>query len=67
MDSANGMTGMDGHRGVEERAAGLFYGWYVATAVLAVMTVSAGLGFYNLSVYLNRHSPSGLPLDFKIA
>lgn len=59
MDSANGMTGMDGHRGAEERAAGLFYGWYVATAVLAVMTVSAGLGFYNLSVYLKAFVAQG--------
>lgn len=31
---------------------GLFYGWYVVVAVLVIMTTTAGLGFYNLSVYL---------------
>ncbi|MAM93608.1 MFS transporter [Parvibaculum sp.] len=31
---------------------GIFYGWFVVGAVLVVMTVTAGLGFYNLSVYL---------------
>lgn len=30
----------------------IFYGWYVVAAVMAIMTVTAGLGFYNLSVYL---------------
>ena len=29
-----------------------FYGWYVVAGVFIVMTVCAGLGFYNLSVYL---------------
>lgn len=29
-----------------------FYGWYVVAGVCVVMTVCAGLGFYNLSVYL---------------
>ncbi|MDP2122932.1 MAG: MFS transporter, partial [Parvibaculum sp.] len=33
-------------------APGLFYGWYVVIAVLVIMTTTAGLGFYNLSVYL---------------
>lgn len=32
--------------------AGLFYGWYVVAAVFVIMTVTAGLGFYNLSIYL---------------
>lgn len=31
---------------------GLFYGWYVVGAVFVVLAVSAGLCFYNLSVYL---------------
>jgi len=30
----------------------LFYGWYVVAGVFIVMTICAGLGFYNLSVYL---------------
>ena len=29
-----------------------FYGWYVVAGVFIVMTICAGLGFYNLSVYL---------------
>lgn len=31
---------------------GVFYGWFIVAAVMVVMTVTAGLGFYNLSVYL---------------
>ncbi len=31
---------------------GIFYGWYVVAAILAVLAVGSGLGFYNLSVYL---------------
>lgn len=30
----------------------IFYGWYIVAAAFVVMTVSAGFGFYNLSVYL---------------
>ncbi len=30
----------------------IFYGWYIVFAAFVVMTVSAGFGFYNLSVYL---------------
>ena len=32
--------------------AAIFYGWYIVLAAFVVMTVSAGFGFYNLSVYL---------------
>ncbi len=39
--------------------AGLFYGWYVVGAVLVIMTVTAGLGFYNLSVYLKAFVVQG--------
>lgn len=35
-----------------EPGGGVFYGWFIVGAVLIVMTVTAGLGFYNLSVYL---------------
>lgn len=38
---------------------GLFYGWYVVAAVLVIMTVTAGLGFYNLSVYLKAFVVQG--------
>jgi MFS family permease len=31
----------------------VFYGWYIVAGALVVMTVSAGFGFYNLSVYLD--------------
>jgi MFS family permease len=31
----------------------IYYGWYVVAALFVVLTVSSGLGFYNLSVYLN--------------
>ena len=40
---------MQGERQARER---VFYGWFVVTAVFVVMAVSAGLSFYNLSVYL---------------
>ncbi len=45
---------MDGNQaaGRETSSGGLFYGWIVVGAVFVVMTVTAGLGFYNLSVYL---------------
>lgn len=32
---------------------GFFYGWYVVIAVFVMLTVAAGLGFHNLSVYLH--------------
>lgn len=38
--------------GQGEPEAGVFYGWFIVGAVLVIMTVTAGLGFYNLSVYL---------------
>jgi MFS family permease len=38
---------------------GPFYGWYVVAAVFTVMTVTAGLGFYNLSVYLKAFVAQG--------
>lgn len=31
---------------------GWFYGWYVVGAIMLVLAVCSGLGFYNLSVYL---------------
>jgi MFS family permease len=33
-------------------ARGVFFGWAVVVAALVMMTTSAGLGFYNLTVYL---------------
>ncbi len=30
----------------------MFYGWWVVIAVLAILTISSGLGFYNLPVFL---------------
>src|SRR5690606_9426892 len=39
--------------------AGPFYGWYVVAAVFTIMTVTAGLGFYNLSVYLKAFVAQG--------
>ncbi|ABS64708.1 major facilitator superfamily MFS_1 [Parvibaculum lavamentivorans DS-1] len=43
----------------EEPAPRFFYGWYVVGAVLVIMTVTAGLGFYNLSVYLKAFVVQG--------
>ena len=31
---------------------GWFYGWYIVVAIMLVLSVGSGLGFYNLSVYL---------------
>jgi MFS family permease len=42
-----------------EVRSGIFYGWYVVAATMAVMTVASGLGFYNLSVYLNAFVAHG--------
>lgn len=36
----------------EYPATGPFHGWYVVTAIMVVLAVGSGLGFYNLSVYL---------------
>ncbi|HEY4343424.1 MAG TPA: MFS transporter [Parvibaculum sp.] len=36
----------------EHPQAGVFYGWYVVAAIMVVLAVGSGLGFYNLSVYL---------------
>ena len=32
------------------------YGWVIVTAMMLVQTVSSGLGFYNMLVYINRLS-----------
>ena len=32
------------------------YGWVIVAVMLLVQTVSSGLGFYNMSVYINRLS-----------
>lgn len=34
----------------------VFYGWWVVTAVFVMLTVSSGLGFYNLTVFLRALS-----------
>lgn len=31
----------------------IYYGWYVVAGLFVVLTISSGLGFYNLSVYMN--------------
>jgi len=31
----------------------IYYGWFVVAGLFVVLTVSSGLGFYNLSVYMN--------------
>ena len=31
----------------------VYYGWYVVAGIFLVLTISSGLGFYNLSVYMN--------------
>jgi len=31
----------------------VYYGWYVVAGLFLVLTISSGLGFYNLSVYMN--------------
>lgn len=38
------------------RATGVFYGWYVVTAVLVITTATSGFAFYNLSVLLAAFS-----------
>lgn len=40
-------------------STGIFYGWYVVAAVLVVLSVGSGLGFYNLSVYLKAFVDQG--------
>jgi len=45
-----------------ERAAylfGWFYGWYVVAAIMLVLSIGSGLGFYNLSVYLRAFVSHG--------
>ena len=32
------------------------YGWVIVVVMMLVQTVSSGLGFYNMSVYINRLS-----------
>ncbi len=31
----------------------IYYGWFIVAGLFLVLTVSSGLGFYNLSVYMN--------------
>lgn len=31
----------------------IYYGWYVVAGLFLVLSISSGLGFYNLSVYMN--------------
>ena len=38
---------------------GWFYGWYVVAAIMLVLAVGSGLGFYNLSVYLKAFVSHG--------
>ncbi|MDO8422945.1 MAG: MFS transporter [Parvibaculum sp.] len=38
---------------------GWFYGWYVVAAILVVLAVGSGLGFYNLSVFLKAFVSHG--------
>lgn len=38
---------------------GWFYGWFVVAAILVVLAVGSGLGFYNLSVYLKAFVSQG--------
>jgi MFS family permease len=38
---------------------GIFYGWYVVAAIVVVLAVGSGLGFYNLSVYLKAFVAHG--------
>lgn len=38
---------------------GWFYGWYVVGAIMLVLAVCSGLGFYNLSVYLKAFVSHG--------
>lgn len=45
--------------GQPSQGTGPFYGWYVVAAVFIIMTVTAGLGFYNLSVYLKAFVAQG--------
>ncbi|MES1990494.1 MAG: MFS transporter [Pseudomonadota bacterium] len=52
----------DGSDGVRDEAQserekpgflfGWFYGWFVVAAILVVLSIGSGLGFYNLSVFL---------------
>tara|TARA_R110000824_G_scaffold155226_1_gene327500 strand:+ start:48124 stop:49434 length:1311 start_codon:yes stop_codon:yes gene_type:complete len=38
---------------------GWFYGWFVVAAILVVLAVGSGLGFYNLSVFLKAFVSQG--------
>ena len=38
---------------------GWFYGWYVVAAIMFVLSICSGLGFYNLSVYLKAFVSDG--------
>ena len=48
------MTGEEAQGGKEQPGYlfGWFYGWFVVAAILVVLSVGSGLGFYNLSVFL---------------
>ena len=41
-----------GGAGTPRPQGGIFYGWWIVLAVFVMLTVSSGLGFYNLSVLL---------------
>lgn len=46
----------------------IFYGWYIVAAIMVVMTVASGLGFYNLSVYLKAFvTHGGFPVSIASA
>ena len=37
----------------EGGARGIYFGWWLVAGLFIVLTISSGLGFYNLSVYIN--------------
>ena len=42
---------------------GLYYGWYVVAALFFVLTITSGLAFYNLSVYMRAlTTDAGFPV-----
>lgn len=52
-ESGGGATAQPGY------LFGWFYGWFVVAAILVVLAVGSGLGFYNLSVYLKAFVSQG--------
>ncbi|MDO8287761.1 MAG: MFS transporter [Parvibaculum sp.] len=55
------MTGDEAQHGGEQPGFlfGWFYGWFVVAAILVVLSVGSGLGFYNLSVFLKAFVSHG--------